>query len=167
MYTLNDLDRRILMILQRGIPVCNRPYQAMAEEIGDGVSEQEVIDHIAIMKKENIIRRMSGFFDSRKLGYKSMLVAVKPKAGCFDEAVVFINSYPGITHNYERSHDFSIWFTLIAINQPTVDMILNEIEESGYVQEMLRFEMSERYKIDVTFDVRGQKGGCPHGESSH
>lgn len=165
MYTLTELDRAILMILQRGIPVCNRPYQAMAEEIG-GVSEEAVIESIGRMKEENIIRRMSGFFDSRKLGYKSMLVAVKPKAGCFDDAVEVINAYTGITHNYERNHDFSIWFTLIAINQSTVNMILDQIEASGFVQEMLRFEMSERYKIDVTFDVRGQKGGHPHGESS-
>lgn len=166
MYTLDELDRKILMILQRGIPICSRPYQAMAEEIGDGATETEVIARIDNMKKEHIIRRMSGFFDSRKLGYKSMLVAVKPKAGCFDEAVAFINKYPGITHNYERSHDFSIWFTIIAINQPTVNMILDQIEDSGYVQDMMRFEMSERYKIDVTFDVT-KKGGKADGQSSN
>lgn len=153
MYQMDDFDRKIIMILQRGIPVESRPYQAMAEEIGDGATESEVIFRIDRMKKENIIRRMSGFFDSRKLGYLSMLVAVRPKAGCFDEAVRFINQYPGVTHNYERNHSFSIWFTIIAINQPTLDHILDSIEESGYVQDMMRFEMTQRYKIDVTFDV--------------
>ena len=146
MYELDAIDRKILMILQRGIAIMARPYQAMADE--------------------NIIRRMSGFFDSRMLGYQSMLVAVKPKAGDFDEAVAFINQYPGVTHNYERSHEYSIWFTIIAINQPTLDMILDQIEACGYVQDMMRFEMSERFKIDVTFDVE-KEGGLDHGQSGH
>ena len=166
MYELDAIDRKILMILQRGIAIMARPYQAMADEIGGEVTESDVIYRIDRMKKENIIRRMSGFFDSRMLGYQSMLVAVKPKAGDFDEAVAFINQYPGVTHNYERSHEYSIWFTIIAINQPTLDMILDQIEACGYVQDMMLFEMSERFKIDVTFDVE-KEGGLDHGQSGH
>lgn len=158
MFELDAIDRQILMILQRGIAIESRPYQAMAEEIG-GVSEDEVIARIARMKKNNIIRRMSGFFDSRRLGYQSMLVAVKPQPGAFDDAVAFINQFPGITHNYERSHEYSIWFTIIAINRPTLDWILDRIEACGAVDGMMRFEMTQRYKIDVTFDVAQQEGG--------
>ena len=79
--------------------------------------------------------------------------------GAIDEAVAFINQFPGITHNYERSHDYSIWFTLIAINRPTRDWILDRIEACDAVQRMMRFEMSQRFKIDVTFDVAAQEGG--------
>ncbi len=161
MYQLDDLDKDILMILQRGIPLSSRPYQTMAEEIG-GVTEEEVIHRIARLKTEHIIRRMSGFFNSHALGYRSMLIAVKPAEGHFDEAVQVINRYPGVTHNYERNHDFSVWFTLIAINQPTLNRILDEIEQSPYVADMLRFEMSKRYKIDVTFALKEAK---PHGQS--
>lgn len=158
MFELDAIDRQILMILQRGIAIESRPYQAMAEEIG-GVSEDEVIARIARLKENNIIRRMSGFFDSRRLGYQSMLVAVKPKPGAFDDAVAFINQFPGITHNYERSHAYSIWFTIIAINRPTLDWILDRIEACGAVDGMMRFEMTQRFKIDVTFDVAQQEGG--------
>lgn len=158
MFELDAIDHQILMILQRGIAIESRPYQAMAEEIG-GVSEDEVIARIARMKENNIIRRMSGFFDSRRLGYQSMLVAVKPQPGAFDDAVAFINQFPGITHNYERSHEYSIWFTIIAINRPTLDWILDRIEACGAVDGMMRFEMTQRYKIDVTFDVAQQEGG--------
>ena len=158
MFELDAIDRQILMILQRGIAIESRPDQAMAEEIG-GVSEDEVIARIARMKENNIIRRMSGFFDSRRMGYQSMLVAVKPQPGAFDDAVAFINQFPGITHNYERSHEYSIWFTIIAINRPTLDWILDRIEACGAVDGMMRFEMTQRYKIDVTFDVAQQEGG--------
>ena len=159
MIELDPIDRQILMILQRGIAIESRPYQAMADEIG-GISEEDVIRRIARLKETEIIRRMSGFFDSRRLGYQSMLVAVKPLPGAFDQAVHFINCFPGITHNYERSHTYSIWFTIIAINRPTLDWILDRIEDCGAVESMMRFEMSQRFKIDVTFDVAQQGGGC-------
>ena len=94
MIELDPIDRQILMILQRGIAIAPRPYLAMAEEIGAGLSEEEVIRRIARMKEEHIIRRMSGFFDSRRLGYQSVLVAVQPEPGSFDDAVCAINRYP-------------------------------------------------------------------------
>lgn len=159
MIELDPIDRQILMILQRGIAIESRPYQAMADEIG-GISEEDVIRRIARLKETEIIRRMSGFFDSRRLGYQSVLVAVQPEPGHFDDAVRAINRYPGVTHNYERDHAYSIWFTLIAINQPTLEHILDEIESEPSVAAMMRFAMSQRYKIDVTFDVA--KGGKRH-----
>lgn len=159
MIELDPIDRQILMILQRGIAIESRPYQAMADEIG-GISEEDVIRRIARLKETEIIRRMSGFFDSRRLGYQSVLVAVQPEPGRFDEAVRAINRYPGVTHNYERDHAYSIWFTLIAINQPTLEHILDEIEAEPSVAAMMRFAMSQRYKIDVTFDVA--EGGKRH-----
>lgn len=159
MIELDPIDRQILMILQRGIAIESRPYQAMADEIG-GISEEDVIRRIARMKETEIIRRMSGFFDSRRLGYQSVLVAVQPEPGHFDDAVRAINRYPGVTHNYERDHAYSIWFTLITINQPTLEHILDEIEAEPSVAAMMRFAMSQRYKIDVTFDVA--EGGKRH-----
>lgn len=159
MIELDPIDRQILMILQRGIAIESRPYQAMADEIG-GISEEDVIRRIARLKETEIIRRMSGFFDSRRLGYQSVLVAVQPEPGRFDDAVRAINRYPGVTHNYERDHAYSIWFTLIAINQPTLEHILDEIESEPSVAAMMRFAMSQRYKIDVTFDVA--EGGKRH-----
>ena len=168
MFKPDAIDCQILMILQRGIAIAPRPYLAMAEEIGAGLSEEEVIRRIARMKEEHIIRRMSGpleawfdqINDSRRLGYQSVLVAVQPEPGRFDDAVRAINRYPGVTHNYERDHAYSIWFTLIAINQPTLEHILDEIEAEPSVAAMMRFAMSQRYKIDVTFDVA--EGGKRH-----
>ena len=159
MIELDPIDRQILMILQRGIAIESRPYQAMADEIG-GISEEDVIRRIARMKDEHIIRRMSGFFDSRRLGYQSVLVAVQPEPGHFDDAVRAINRYPGVTHNYERDHAYSIWFTLITINQPTLEHILDEIEAAlddvnvaRYAQYLRR--MTDRTQFIVITHRRG------------
>lgn len=157
MRVLDELDKAILMHLQKGIPLTQKPYQTMAEALG--TTEDEVIGRIQKLKDDNIIRRMSGFFNSQNLGYVSTLVAVKAKEGHFDEAVALINSYTGITHNYLRAHEYNVWFTLIAINKKTMDYILETIKNSPYVESLLPFDMKKRYKIDVTFDVRGKAYG--------
>lgn len=154
MHQLDPVDKAILMILQRGIPVTSRPYLAMAEEIG-GVSEQEVIDRIAVLKEDNIIRRMSGFFNSGKLGYVSALCAIKVQPDKLAEAARVVNRYPGITHNYVREHEYNMWFTLIARDVETRERILDEIEAQPCVEKLLRLYTNRRYKINVTFDLEG------------
>lgn len=154
MHQLDPVDKAILMILQRGIPVTSRPYLAMAEEIG-GVSEAEVIDRIALLKEENIIRRMSGFFNSGKLGYVSALCAIKVPPERLAAAAQVVNRYPGITHNYVREHEYNMWFTLIARDVETRERILDEIEAQPCVEKLLRLYTNRRYKINVTFDLEG------------
>lgn len=152
MYQIDQVDKDILMILQRGIPICNRPYLAMAEEIG-GIGEQEVIERIAVLKQENIIRRMSGFFNSRKMGYTSVLCAIKVPAEHIDEVSQLINHFPGITHNYLRQHEYNMWFTLIASCSEEVERILQLIEADPHVEKVLRLYSNQRFKINVTFDL--------------
>lgn len=152
MYQIDQVDKDILMILQRGIPICNRPYLAMAEEIG-GIGEQEVIERIAVLKQENIIRRMSGFFNSRKMGYTSVLCAIKVPAEHIDEVSQLINHLPGITHNYLRQHEYNMWFTLIASCSEEVERILQLIEADPHVEKVLRLYSNQRFKINVTFDL--------------
>jgi DNA-binding Lrp family transcriptional regulator len=41
-----------------------------------------------------------------------MLVAAKVDPAHPHRAAQFINSHPGVTHNYLRNHDFNLWFTL-------------------------------------------------------
>ena len=59
-----------------------------------------------------IIREITPIFDTRALGYSSMLVAAKVDPEHPHRAAKFINTHPGVTHNYLRNHDFNLWFTL-------------------------------------------------------
>ena len=61
---------------------------------------------------ERIIREITPIFDTRALGYSSMLVAAKVDPEYPHRAAKFINSHPGVTHNYLRNHDFNLWFTI-------------------------------------------------------
>ena len=61
---------------------------------------------------ERIIRQVTPIFDTRALGYSSMLVAAKVDAENPWRAAKIINAHPGVSHNYLRNHEFNIWFTI-------------------------------------------------------
>ena len=107
---LDELDRRLLNLLQGRFPVAERPYEHVAG-LAD-VSEGEVLVRARRLVEERIIREVTPIFDTRVLGYSSMLVAARVDAENPWRAAKVINSHPGVSHNYLRDHDFNIWFTI-------------------------------------------------------
>ena len=70
------------------------------------------MERVQYLLDKRIIREITPIFDTRALGYSSMLVAAKVDASNPHRAAQFINSHPGVTHNYLRNHEFNLWFTL-------------------------------------------------------
>jgi siroheme decarboxylase len=107
---LDELDKRLLNLLQGSFPLAPRPYAGVAELAS--VSEDEVLRRARRLLDERIIREITPIFDTRVLGYKSMLVAARVDPENPWQAAKIINSHPGVSHNYLRDHDFNIWFTV-------------------------------------------------------
>jgi siroheme decarboxylase len=107
---LDELDKRLLNLLQGSFPIAPRPYAHVAEAAG--VPEEEVLGRTKRLLDERIIREVTPIFDTRVLGYSSMLVAAKVDPANPWRAAKIINSHPGVSHNYLRDHDFNIWFTI-------------------------------------------------------
>jgi len=107
---LDELDKRLLNLLQGSFPLAPRPYAAVAELAG--VPEEEALARTRRLLDERIIREVTPIFDTRALGYSSMLVAAKVDSENPWRAAKLINSHPGVSHNYLRDHDFNIWFTI-------------------------------------------------------
>jgi siroheme decarboxylase len=107
---LDELDRKLLNLLQGSFPIASRPYAHVAELAG--VPEPEVLTRTKRLLDERIIREITPIFDTRVLGYSSMLVAAKVDPENPWRAAKIINSHPGVSHNYLRDHDFNLWFTI-------------------------------------------------------
>jgi siroheme decarboxylase len=107
---LDELDKRLLNLLQGSFPLDERPFAEVARlaEVG----EDEVLERTRRLLDERIIRELTPIFDTRVLGYSSMLVAAKVDDENPWRAAKIINSHPGVSHNYLRNHDFNIWFTI-------------------------------------------------------
>jgi len=107
---LDALDRRLLNLMQGSFPIASRPYEHVAACAG--VSEQEAMERVRRLLQKRIIRQVTPIFDTRALGYSSMLVAAKVDPEYPHRAAQVINSHPGVSHNYLRNHDFNLWFTI-------------------------------------------------------
>jgi DNA-binding Lrp family transcriptional regulator len=107
---LDDVDRRLLNHMQGSFPIALRPYAHVAAKAD--LSEQETMTRVQRLLDERIIRQVTPIFDTRALGYSSMLVAAKVDPDNPWRAANIINAHPGVSHNYLRNHDFNIWFTI-------------------------------------------------------
>ncbi len=107
---LDDVDRRLLNLMQGSFPIAPRPYQHVASLAE--ISEEEAMERVRRLLEKRIIRQVTPIFDTRALGYSSMLVAAKVDAEHPHRAAQVINAHPGVSHNYLRNHEFNLWFTI-------------------------------------------------------
>jgi DNA-binding Lrp family transcriptional regulator len=107
---LDEADKRLLNLMQGSFPLAQRPYAEVAR-LAD-LSQDEVLRRTRRLLDERIIREVTPIFDTRVLGYSSMLVAAKVDSEHPWRAAKIINSHPGVSHNYLRDHDFNLWFTI-------------------------------------------------------
>jgi siroheme decarboxylase len=107
---LSDQDKQLLNLMQGSFPLEPRPYLQVATEMG--VPEDAVLARVQELIDERIIRQVTPIFDTRALGYQSMLVAAKVDADNPHRPAQVINAHPGVSHNYLRNHEFNLWFTI-------------------------------------------------------
>jgi siroheme decarboxylase len=127
---LDDADRTLLNLMQGRFPLEPRPYARVADAAQ--MTEEEALARVRRLLDERIIRQVTPIFDTRALGYASMLVAAKVDPEHPWRAAKIINAHPGVSHNYLRNHEFNMWFT-IAVEpgsrlglEGTLDMLARE-----------------------------------------
>lgn len=148
---IDDVDRAILNRIQSDFPITSRPYRFIADALG--LSEKDVLERIARLKKTGIIRRIGGNFVPEKLGFVSTLCAAKVPEDKIDSFARTVNRYPGVTHNYKRSSQFNIWFTFIATSMAEIEANLNNISQETGVTDILNLPATKVFKIKAHFDL--------------
>ncbi len=152
---MNEIEKKILNLLQGDFPVERRPYASLALRLG--LDETTLLAHIETLRRNGYIRRLGASLNKEKLGYTSTLVGARVPEDGFEETVAFINRYPHITHNYERAHEFNVWFTIIARDEAKIEEILEEIRTGTAVEELINLPATRLFKIMVRFDLEDSK----------
>ena len=151
MPNLDDIDKAIVNRIQSEFPITSRPYLAVANELG--LTEKEVLDRVARLKKNGIFRRIGGNFVPGKLGFVSTLCAARVPADKIDHFARIVNRYPGVTHNYQRDHQYNVWFTFISPSMDEIEANLKKIAEDSGVTDILNLPATKVFKINAQFDV--------------
>lgn len=148
---LDDVDKRLLNIVQTRFPVVPEPYRELAGQLG--LSEDEVIARLKRLVEAKVIRRLGAVFDSRKVGYQGTLCALKVPPERIAEVAAEVNRHPGVTHNYLRDHEYNMWFTVLAGTPEKVNAIVEEIKERTGIKECLLLPAVNIFKIRVNFEL--------------
>jgi len=149
--SINSTDKLILNRIQSDFPITNRPFLALANELG--LDEATIISSVKKLKELGIIRRIGGNFSPEKLGFQSTLCAAKVPDEKIETFCQAVNAFEGVTHNYLRNHHYNVWFTFIA---PTMDEIkanLEHIKQKTGLNQILNLPATHVFKIKAQFMV--------------
>jgi DNA-binding Lrp family transcriptional regulator len=100
-----------------------------------------------------LIRQINAIFDTRRLGYKSALIAFAVKPDKLDAVAEKVNEHPGVSHNYERNHEYNMWFTLAV--PPDAEM-KDELDRMAALDGVVKYRLLptlKMYKIGVKLDM--------------
>src|SRR3954453_13927681 len=152
---LEDVERRLLNLLQGSFPLEPRPYAAVARKAG--ISEDETMARVGRLVDERIIRQLTPIYDTRALGYGSMLVAAQGDSQHPWRAAKIINSHPGVSHNYLRNHEFNMWFT-IAVEEDSalgLDGTLDVLQRLTGAESIRQLPTLKLFKIRMDLEMEG------------
>jgi siroheme decarboxylase len=156
---MDETDKKLLNDIQWVFPLVDRPYAEIAAK--HGLSEDEVMRRVSVLKGLGLIRQINAIFDTRRLGYKSALIAFAVKPDKLDAVADRINEHPGVSHNYERNHEYNMWFTLAV---PPGEEMKDELDRMAALDGVMKYRLLptlKMYKIGVKLDMVNEDAENP------
>ncbi|HEY5943164.1 MAG TPA: Lrp/AsnC family transcriptional regulator [Solirubrobacterales bacterium] len=150
---LDETDKRLMNLLQSNFPLDPEPFALVA-----GEADLELDDVLARTQRlldGRIIREITPIFDTRALGYESMLVAAKVDDENPQRAAKIVNAHPGVSHNYLRTHDFNMWFTIATPPDSELGLqgTLEALMEETGAESMRELPTLTLFKINMNLEM--------------
>jgi DNA-binding Lrp family transcriptional regulator len=147
--TYSRLEQRLLNDFQRNMPLSATPFGDMAEQLG--VSEDEILQTFERLQRDGVISRIGPVFRPNRVGVSTLAAMAIPNDELECVARI-ISAFPEVNHNYEREHEFNLWFVVTACSEEHLDIVLHEIEQHAEYP-LMSLPMLEDYFIDLGFDL--------------
>ena len=159
---MDELEFRLLNDFQRGFPLCRRPYETVAKSLGR--PEPEIIATLEALRSSGKLSRVGATLAPGRIGAATLAAMAVPRERLGPVARL-VSDFPEVNHNYEREHDYNLWFVVTAPDRSRVDEVLHAIETEARCGRVLSLPMIEPYHIDLGFDLR-QHGEAPQRTAS-
>lgn len=141
---LDEIDRRIVNVLQEGFPICERPFAEAARPLG--LSEAELIERLGRLREAGVLTRFGPFFDAAALGGAFCLCALAVPEKRFEEVAAQVNARPEVAHNYARAHRLNMWFVLATERPEDIEEAARAIEAATGLP-VFRFPKEEEFFV--------------------
>lgn len=123
---LTSLEKHLINLLQHGLPVCERPFEQIAQEVSS--TEKEVIACLNKLRNDKVLTRFGPMFDAASLGGAFTLAALAVPEEDFDFVTEQVNDFEQIAHNYKRDHHFNMWFVIATEEADEIAQVISAIE---------------------------------------
>ena len=141
--------------IQKSVIPDQRPYRLLAEKLGS--SEEEVVAQIKSWKEKGELREISAVMEGEYLGYESALVCAKVLPSEIEKTAEIISKHPTVTHNYERNHEFNLWFTIASPSSEGIEKELNILSSLTGIEKFHPLRKNAVFKIGVVMDLESKK----------
>ncbi len=147
---MDALDKSIINRLQTGLPLCERPFLELADELH--TSEARLLERLQSMLDSGLLTRFGPLFVADHLGGVLSLCAIRVPEDQFESVVSIVNAFDEVAHNYERDHELNMWFVIACDSLSTKQHVLGEIERQTGLQ-VLDMPKSREFFIGLHLEV--------------
>ncbi|MDH3659145.1 MAG: Lrp/AsnC family transcriptional regulator [Alphaproteobacteria bacterium] len=146
----DPINRALLDRYQRDFPLTAAPYATIGQDLD--LAESEVIARLDALKRSGMISRIGAVVAPHRAGW-STLAAVAAPEDRLEEVAELVSALPEVNHNYEREHDFNLWFVVTGKDKDHVARVLGEIGEKTGL-DVLDLPLEQAFHIDLGFPIR-------------
>jgi len=125
---MDSIDASIVNHLQDGLPVCPRPFDAVAENLG--LSVDELLSRLQRLLDDKALTRFGPMYNAESMGGALSLCAMQVPAEHYDDVAGLVNAFPEVAHNYEREHLLNMWFVIATERPQQAGAVISQIEQA-------------------------------------
>lgn len=124
---MDEIDRLIINQLQQGFPVCDRPYQQVAEALN--LSEEILIQRLKQLLDDGTLSRFGPMYHAERMGGGLTLAALEVPSEQLQQVEEIVNALPEVAHNYARNHKLNMWFVIATETPEQIQQCIDKIEQ--------------------------------------
>ena len=150
MREFSALEQRLLNEFQQGVPLTPNPFADIASELG--VYETTVLETLKRLQTEGVISRVGAVFRPNRVG-ASTLAAIAVPPDELERVAAIVSGFDEVNHNYEREHEYNLWFVAVTGDEEDLQRVLDDIEAAcGYP--VMNLPLEDEFFIDLGFDLK-------------
>ena len=156
---LSTLDARLISRLHGDLPLLDRPFAALANELGIG--EDQVIERLNRLLASGVLTRVGPLFQIERAGGRFVLAAMAVPDERFDAVAAQVNALPEVAHNYRREHALNMWFVIAAETPAGGEAALQRIEALTGLP-VLRLPKEREFAVELRLPIAADATGDGH-----
>lgn len=149
--TLTRIELTLLDRWQRRFPLVKRPFAVVGRSVG--VSERTALNIFEKLRNQQMISRIGAIVKPHAVG-ASTLAAMRVPPDRLEEVAEIVSAQPFVSHNYQRTNDYNLWYVIAAPYAQAVAATMASIRSLTGLP-VLDLPLQQAYHLDLGFPLWG------------